>query len=142
MTIGLCIALVAAGGCATTGHDTLLIKTAEAASTQNLPEEFTRMLEALGYEWVPVTDPDIGHRVKVATVHGEYRMRFRARDAAGIQIDVHIRKDGGSAGLHFTQDGGETLDAGARRRYLQLRERLEFEFGDDNVVDNRPLLAP
>jgi hypothetical protein len=46
----------------------------------------------------PVTDPDIGHPVRVATIYREYRMKFRTRDASGILIDVHIRQDGQSAG--------------------------------------------
>ena len=142
MVFILPVVLTVPGGCATIGGDTLLVMTSRAAGTEYLPDEFERLLDSLGYEWVPVTDPDIGHPVKVATIYGEYRMRFQARDATGIKVDVHIRQDGQSASLHVTQDGRDSLDADATQHRLQLRERLEFEFGAGNVSENRPLLAP
>jgi hypothetical protein len=129
-------------GCTATGSHTLLVKTQEAANSQYLPDEFERLLDSLGYEWLPVTDPDIGHPVRVATIYREYRMKFRARDASGILIDVPIRQDGQSAGLHFYQNDNNSLGAAAVRRYQQLRERLELEFGSSRVIDKRPLLAP
>ena len=138
----IAVVLAVAGGCATTGGHTLLVDTREAGRSEYLPEEFERLLESLGYEWLPLTDPDIGHPVKIATVYGQYRMLFQSRHAAGIKVDVHIRQDGNSAGLHFRQDSRPSLDADAIQHYLQLRERLEFEFGPDRVSENHPLLAP
>lgn len=142
MVLILVTALGLVTGCTATASHTLLVKTREAANSQYLPDEFERLLDSLGYEWVPVTDPDIGHPVKVATIYREYRMQFRARDASGILIDVHIRQDGQSAGLHFYQDDSKSPDAAASGRYQQLRERLELEFGASRVIDKRPLLAP
>jgi hypothetical protein len=140
--IALISALGLGSGCTATGSNTLLVMTREAANSQYLPDEFERLLDSLGYEWVPVTDPDIGHPVKIATIYSEYRMQFRSRDAPGIRIDVHIRQDGQSAGLHFYQNDNKSLDAAAARRYQQLRERLELEFGSSHVVDNRTLMTP
>ena len=141
----LCVSitvLVFVTACTTSGTNSLLVKTRDASRTQYLPAGFQSMLESLGYEWIPVKDPDVGHPVKIATVNEQYRMRFQARDATGIKVDVHIRQDGHSAGLYFTQDGTPSLDAEATVRLQQLRRRLEFEFGTDRVSANRPLLTP
>ncbi len=139
----LSIAILAfSSGCTTSGSKSLLVMTRGESQSQYLPGKFESLLESLGYEWVPVKDPDVGHPVKIATVNGQYRMRFQARDASGIMVDVHMRQDGQSAGLHFTQNGGPSLDAEAVERYRQTRERLEFAFGADRVSANRPLLTP
>lgn len=134
--------LVLSSACTTGGANSLLVKTRDASRSQYLPSGFQALMESLDYEWIPVKDPDIGHPVKIATVNGQYRMRFQARDATGIKVDVHIRQDGHSAGLYFTQDGTPSLDAEATVRFQKLRQRLEFEFGTDRVSANRPLLTP
>ena len=136
-------ALAISGGCATpVDRHTLMVDTTAAGRSTYLPEEFEELLESLGYEWLPLTDPDIGHPVKIATVYGEYRMLFRCRHAADIKVDVHMRQDGKFAGLHFRQDDKPSLDANAAQYYQQLRDRLEFEFGPDRVSENHPLLVP
>jgi hypothetical protein len=136
-------ALAISGGCATpVDRYTLMVDTREAGRSAYLPEEFEQLLESLGYEWLPLADPDIGHPVKIATIYGEYRMLFQLRYAADIKVDVHIRQDGKFAGLHFKQDERPSLDEDATQYYMQLRERLEFEFGPDRVSGNHPLLAP
>lgn len=141
--VSVSIAILAfSSACTTSGGNSLLVKTRGASQSQYLPGKFESLLETLGYEWVPVKDPDVGHPLKIATVNGQYRMRFQAHDASDILVDVHLRQDGQSVGLHFTQNGGTSLDTEATERYQQLRKRLEFEFGADRVSANRPLLKP
>jgi hypothetical protein len=107
-----------------------------------MPQEISRMLEALGYRSLTIHDPDIGHPVKIAGQHGQYRMLFEARDNPAIRIEVHIRVSGNHTGLHFYEVGNKSLGESARQRYQQLEQRLVLEFGADNVTDNHPLLAP
>ena len=139
----LMLAALLQSGCTTvTGGRTLDVDTGDLESVQNMPQEISRMLEALGYEWLTVHDPDIGHPVKVAEHNGQYRMLFQARDNTAIRVEVHIRVAGNHTGLHFYEVGNKNLGEPARAHYRKLKQRLVLEFGADNVTDNHPLLAP
>ena len=130
-------------GCTTvTGGRTLKVDTGNIESIQSMPQEISRMLESLGYDWLPVHDPDIGHPVQVAEHNGQYRMLFQLRDDPKIRVEVHTRVAGNHTGLHFYDTGNKELDASARQRYHELKQRLILEFGADNVTDRHPLLAP
>jgi len=87
-------------GCATTGDQSLMIDTRQVPAVQYMPGEITAMLEDLGYELIPDPDP-----VKTAERYAEYRMQFKARDAAGIRIDVHIEMVNNVTGLHLYRVG-------------------------------------
>jgi hypothetical protein len=134
--------LVTSGCTTVTGGRTLNVDTGNLESIQYLPQEISRMLEALGYRSLTIHDPDIGHPVKIAEHNGQYRMLFQARDNPAIRIEVHIRVTGNHTGLHFYEVGNKSLGEPARQRYQQLKQRLVLEFGADNVTDNYPLLAP
>lgn len=139
----LVLAVLFQCGCATvTGGRTLEVDTGDIESIQNMPQEISRMLESLGYKWLPVHDPAIGHPVKVAEYNGQYRMLFQARNEPAIRVEVHIRVAGNHTGLHFYDTGNKELDASAQQRYHELKQRLVLEFGADNVTDNHPLLTP
>jgi hypothetical protein len=139
----LMLAALLQSGCATvTGGRTLDVDTGNLEGVQNMPQEISRMLEALGYESLPVHDPDIGHPVKIAEQNGQYRMLFQARGNPAIRVEVHIRVAGNRTGLHFYEVGNKSLGESARQHYQQLKQRLVLEFGADNVTDNHPLLAP
>ena len=139
----LMLAALFQSGCTTvTGGRTLEVDTGDIEGVQYMPQEISRMLEALGYEWLPVHDPDIGHPVKVAEYQGQYRMLFQARDNTALRVEVHIRVAGNHTGLHFYEVDSKDLGAAARAHYRQLKQRLVLEFGADNVTDNHPLLAP
>ena len=135
-------ALLQSGCAAVTGGRTLDVDTGHLEGAQYMPQEISRMLEALGYESLPVHDPDIGHPVKIAEQNGQYRMLFQARDYPAIRVEVHIQVVGNHTGLHFDEVGNKSLGEPARQRYQQLKQRLVLEFGADNVTDNHPLLAP
>ena len=64
-------------GCTTTGGETLDIYPQNVVARQSMPDEIAEMLSALGYDWLPVSDPHVRHRVKVAEQDGEYRMLFQ-----------------------------------------------------------------
>lgn len=135
-------ALLLSGCAAVTGGRTLDVDTGDLEGAQNMPQEFSRMLEALGYESLAVHDPDIGHPVKIAEQNGQYRMLFQARDNPAIRVEVHIRVAGNHTGLHFYEVGSKQPGAAALQHYQTLKQRLVLEFGADNVTDNHPLLAP
>jgi len=130
-------------GCATvTGGRTLDVDTGGIESVQSMPQEISRLLDELGYQWLPVHDPDIGQPIKVAEINGQYRMLFQARDNPAIRIEVHIRETGQYTGLHFYDTGNKQLDAAAQQQYRKLRDRLVLEFGPNHVTDTHPLLTP
>jgi hypothetical protein len=139
----LLLPLLLQSACTTvTGGRTLDVDTRDLEGVQYMPQEISRMLEALGYEWLPVHDPDIGHPVKVAEYQGQYRMLFQVRDNTAIRVEVHIRVTGNHTGLHFYEVGNRDLGEPAREHYRKLRQRLVLEFGADNVTEKHPLLAP
>ncbi|MFV1973800.1 MAG: hypothetical protein ACC648_08780 [Thiohalobacterales bacterium] len=139
----LIVAALLQSGCGTiTGGRTLDIDTADIEGIQYMPEEISRMMDSLGYDWLPVHDPNIGHPVKVAEINGQYRMLFQACDNPAIRVEAHIRIAGNHTGLHFYEAGNKNPGEPAQQRYQKLRGRLVFEFGADNVTDNHPLLAP
>jgi hypothetical protein len=139
----LLLAALFLSGCTTvTGGRTLEVDTGDIESIQYLPQEISRMMESLGYDWLPVHDPDIGHPVKVAVINGQYRMLFQARDNTAIRVETHIRVAGHHTGLHFYEVGNKDPGEPALEHYRKLKQRLVLEFGADNVTDKHPLLAP
>jgi hypothetical protein len=127
---------------AITGGRTLEVDTRNIEGAQYQPQEISRMLESLGYQWLPVHAPDIGHPVKVAERNGQYRMLFQAKAVPAIRVEVHIRLNGNTLGLHVYETGNKELSEPATRYYHELRQRLVLEYGMDNVTDKHPLLAP
>lgn len=138
----LCMALLLLlAGCASTGDTILTVDGRHVKGIQYLPTEISSMLEELGYKWLPITDPSIG-KVKIAEQFGQYRMQFQAVDDARVRIDVNIRKDNNVSGFHFYEIGSKTLSAPSAEYYQKLKERLNLQFGADNVSDRRSILTP
>jgi hypothetical protein len=128
--------------CAADSDKVLKITPGDDAAIQYMPGEITAMLEDLGYEWVPVHDSAVGHGLKVAQQNGQYRMQFRASDAAGIIIDVHMRISDNVTGLYFHDAADVRSAASLQERYRKLRERLSLEFGAENVSEGHSFLTP
>jgi len=124
-------------GCATTGGQSMMIDTRQVPAVQYMPGEITAMLEDLGYRPIPDPDP-----VKTAERYAEYRMQFKARDAANVRIDVHIKMVNSVTGLHLYQVGEKGPMPVTAKRYHELRKRIELQFGAENVSDKRPFLTP
>lgn len=120
----------------------LKISPGDDAAIQYMPGEITAMLEDLGYEWVPVRDPAVGHGVRVSQQYGQYRMQFRARDGAGITIDVHMRISDNVTGLYFHQAGDAGPTADSRAHYRKLKERISLEFGADSISEGQTFFTP
>ena len=66
--------LLSLPGYAASSDMVLKINPGDDAAIQYMPGEITAMLEDLGYVWVPVHDPAVGHGVEVAQLYGQYRM--------------------------------------------------------------------
>jgi hypothetical protein len=69
-------------------------------------------------------------------------MQFKARDAADIRIDVHIKMVNSVTGLHLYQVVEKGSVPATAERYHELRKRVELQFGAENVSDNHPFLTP
>ena len=100
------------------------------------------MMDILGYDRLPIRDPDTRQPVAIATVNGQYRMLFQFRENASIQVDVHIVIGHGAIGLHIYQPGNEGLDNVAVQQYDKLRQRLILQYGAEHVSDSHPAFTP
>jgi hypothetical protein len=125
VTVSLGIAV-----CATAPGHRLTIDARQVPAVQYMPGEITAMLEDLGYQLIPDPDP-----VKTVERYAEYRMQFKARDAADIRIDVHIKMVNRVTSLYLYAGGEKVATAATAKRYRQLRKRVEMQFGAENVSD-------
>jgi hypothetical protein len=98
-----------------------------------MPDELTRMLGALGYEWVPVHDPLSKRGVKVSQADGQYRMRFQNLQNPGVRVDVRIEMASGFSRLDFYENDRQDLSPSSIRLLQELKARTESEFGAGNV---------
>ena len=142
LTVLLGAILLFLPGSAASTDMVLKISPGDDAAIQYMPGEITAMLEDLGYEWVPVHDPAVGHGVEVAQLYGQYRMQFRASDGAAITIDVHMRISDNVTGMYFHDSADANSAASSQARYRKLRERMSLEFGADNVSEGHSFLTP
>jgi len=129
-------------GCASAGGKTLTIDARHAVDVRDMRSEIASMLEDLGYEWQPITDPSTGQPVQVAEKYGQYRMLFRAADNGAMEIDVHVRKDNKMATLYFSETGTDRYSDTALDYFSRLKERTMLEFGADNVSDKHSFSMP
>ena len=100
------------------------------------------MLESLGYEQLPVRDPTTGQPVYVAEKYGEYRLLFQSSDDDNVRVNAHIGSGGGNIGLHLYVIDSKDLDNSAVQLYRKLKQRLELEYGAENISDSHPALSP
>jgi ABC-type transport system substrate-binding protein len=125
------------------GSDKVLkIDPRDVTGIQYMPEEIASMMEELGYEWMPVHDHAVGHGIEVAQQNGQYRMKFRASDAAAVTIDVHIRISDNVTGFYYHDAGDDAQDESSQSRFQKLRERMTLEFGADNVSEGHSFFTP
>lgn len=120
-------------GCTTTGGATLSIDAQRVIAPQSMPDEIADMLSALGYDWIPVADPNVLHGVKVGKQDGEYRMLFQHLTDRKVRIDVRIRRFDDFTRLNLYEIDSRTLSPSSRTLLQRLRERVVLEFGDANV---------
>ena len=125
------------GGCATTEGQSLRIDARQVPAVQYMPDEITSVLEDLGYQLIP--DP---YPATTAQRHDQIRMQFRARDASGTRIDVHIQLVSKVTGLNLYRvvEGGSRV--AAPERFAELKRQVELRFGAENVTETRTLLLP
>lgn len=123
-----------AQGCASGGGETLKIDVRHVAGQQHMPDELTAMLSDLGYQWIPILDPNVQRNVKVVQLDGEYRMRFEYVQTKRVRIDVRIRMRDGFTHLHFYEPASPALGEASRALLHKLQQRANLEFGDANVT--------
>ena len=131
-----------ATACATQTALTLEVNSKHVEGAQYLPQELTRMMTDLGYQQLRVKDPVTEQSVTVKEQYGQYRMLFQSLEDSNIRIDIHIVKADGRIGLHFYDIHNNSPSSTSMRLYEQLRQRLNHEFGAENVSDNRTVLSP
>lgn len=120
-------------GCAGSGGATLKIEAQHVVGRQHMPDELTDMLRDLGYDWIPISDPNFVSPVKTAQQDGDYRMRFEFVETKQVRIDARIRRLDGFTRLHFYEPGSPTLSASSKQLLQKLERRAVMEFGQANV---------
>ncbi len=135
----LAVVALISSGCSTPGSTVLKVDARDAQGVQSLRQEITWMLNDLGYDWVPVRDPETTKLVKAYRHAGQWKMLFQARGRPEIRIDARFEIAVNKATLRFHEVGREGFSAGTEPYYRKLRERLVLEFGPDQV-DGRDFL--
>ncbi|MEA2080781.1 MAG: hypothetical protein U9P00_13190 [Pseudomonadota bacterium] len=69
-------------------------------------------------------------------------MQFKARDAANIRVDVHVKMVNNVTGLHVYQVGEKESTPATIEHYRELKKRVELQFGAENVSDKHPFQTP
>ena len=128
--------------CATQKDLTLEVNSKHVEGIQYLPQELTRMMTDIGYQHLRVKDPVTEQSVAVGEQYGQYRLLFQSLEDSNIRVDIHIVKADGRIGLHFYDIHNNSPSSTSIRLYEQLRQRLNHEFGAENVSDNRTVLTP
>lgn len=129
-------------GFAASDDKVLKVDPRDVTDIQYMPGEIVAMLQDLGYEWVPVHDPAVGHGLQVAQQNGQYRMKFQAKDDEAVTIDVHIRISDNVTGFYYHDAGNAAPEVSSQSRYQKLRERMALEFGADNVSEGHSFFTP
>lgn len=115
-------------GCALGSNQKLVIDTSEVQAVRNLPAEVRLMLEDLGYEVIPESGNE-----RFANTFTSYTMRFKARDAENIRVDVQFQLVDNLTRMHLYNTDEKTPGAATVQRYDTLRKRVQSEFGVDSV---------
>lgn len=121
-------------GCASSGGETLKIDLQHVVGRQYMPDELTVMLRKLGYDWIPIFDPNTQFEVKTVQQDGEYRMHFEYVQTRQVRIDARIKVKSGFTRLHFYEPTSQTLSATSRELLQKLKKRVVLEFGETNVT--------
>lgn len=120
-------------GCASGGGERIRIDMRDVEGHGYMPGEVTAMLQALGYDWVPIPDPNSRREVQTVKQDDEYRMQFEYLETRQVRIDVRIRQKDDFTRLHFYEPGSGTLSASSRELLERLQQRIVREFGAPNV---------
>ena len=124
--------------CATQNTLTLKVNPRHDEGVQYSPQEVTRMMTDLGYQHLRVKDPVTEQSVSVAEKQGEYRLLFQSLEDNNIRVDIHIVKADGRIALYFYNINNSMPGESSLRLYEQLRQRLRFEYGAENVSGSHP----
>jgi hypothetical protein len=124
--------------CATHHAMTLKVNPLHDKGAEYPPEEVSRMMADLGYQRLRVKDPVTEQSVAVAEKQGEYRLLFQSPRNDNIRVDVHIVMEDGRLALYFYKINNTPPDDSTLQLYEQLRQRVEFEYGAENVSSSYP----
>ena len=120
--------LLLVSACATSGGQSLTIDTRHVPAVEYLPDEVTAMLEDLGYTPIPDTSAE-----RLAQSFDIYTMQFRAKDDHDVRIDVHMRLVDKITAIQLYKLNEKKPGIDTLQRYQVLKQRVESEFGVDNV---------
>lgn len=130
------LAIMAA--CATQQSMTLKVNSRHVEGIQYAPREVIHMMTDLGYQHLRVKDPVTEQSVAVAEKQGEYRLLFQSLEDNNIRVDIHIVMQDGRLALYLYNINNSPPGESSLRLYEQLLQRLETEYGAENVSSSHP----
>ena len=110
------------------GGQRLTLDTRDVPAVEYLPDEVTAMMDDLGYAVMPESDAQ-----RPVQSFDDYTLHFKARDDANIRVDVHFRLVDKLTAMHLYNTTEKSPGAATRQRYKALKQRVQQEFGADNV---------
>jgi hypothetical protein len=131
--VACCGFVLLLSACASGGGETLRIDTRDVLGVGHLPESINAMLSELGYEWVPILDPNAHRKVKTVQKDGEWSMRFEYVQNRRVRIDARMGMYDNRTRLHFYEVDGMNLSASSMTLLEKLKQRADRQFGPENV---------
>ncbi len=96
------------------------------------------MMTELGYQQLRVKDPVTEQSVSVAEKYGEYRLLFHSLEDNNMRVDIHITKQDSRIALYLYNINNSPPGDSALRLHKQLLQRLQLEYGAENVSSSHP----
>lgn len=123
---------VAATGCSLPGQKDLHIETG-SIGTQFRAGQMERIFSELDYQQETLRSPVTGVADERVDDGPWTILMFSAKQLPQVRSKVWINRETGLIKLYFRQEGSRKLGPEANQLYATLRERLELEFGADQV---------
>jgi len=133
VTLLMILMLAITTACATQPAITTRVNPRHDEGVQYYPQEVYRMMTELDYQRLRIRGPATGQSVAVAEEYGEFRLLFQSLQDDNIRVDVHIDKQDSEIALYFYNINKSPLGDSSLQLYEQLLQRLQFEYGAENV---------
>jgi hypothetical protein len=124
--------------CAAQQAITIKVNPRHDEGVQYSPQEVSRMMTELGYQQLRVKDPVTEQSVSVAEKYGEYRLLFHSLEDNNMRVDIHITKQDSRIALYLYNINNSPPGDSALRLHKQLLQRLQLEYGAENVSSSHP----
>lgn len=124
--------IVSAIGCSIPGQKDLHIETG-SIGTQFRTDQMERIFSGLGYQQEMLRSPVTGVVDERVDDGPWIILMFNAKESPAVRSKVWVNRDTGLIKLYFREEGSGGFSSDALDLYRDLKNRLEKEFGADQV---------